>query len=349
MARFYAKFDSQSVAGLDNDLFDKRRISLGSASAALLRDGLIASRSAVSADVYDDLDVSNRLWSNGTYFPPDQQTFPSATLTSWSTAYSSSVPGIQSYSAGSNTYGGTSEVNYSLRPTASITSTMNTLVGPESPLDPVQLNYQTYLSASNAVKAVLDTIQNAASPSPAAQTPYTRPGNIPSRTLHSIWHDPELNYFAWDDFTPGAPISGDDDVTLLGYSPVNTSPANIVSCSMRIAYAKTYNNDFNSEASMSISIRYVSLNGGSSNYYSDFTQIGVTGSSQVGNQNRFDFITSPLDCVGGSAQYNMHVTMSFFDVKIRTSEGPKTQFIATDLAGGIPCVGPPPGGGGGPV
>ncbi len=87
MARFYAKFDGGSVSALDNvngagGYFTQRRIAATSASGALLRDGLIASRSAVSADVYDDLDSVNRNGNNGTYFPPDTPTFPTATLIS---------------------------------------------------------------------------------------------------------------------------------------------------------------------------------------------------------------------------------------------------------------------------
>jgi hypothetical protein len=35
--------------------------------------------------------------------------------------------------------------------------------------------------------------------------PYVRKGTNESRTLHSIWHDADLNYFAWDDFSPGQP------------------------------------------------------------------------------------------------------------------------------------------------
>jgi hypothetical protein len=204
MARWYAKFDGGSVSTLDSlsgaaGYFEKLRVGASSASAALLRDGLIASRSAVSNDVYDDLDAANRDGSKGTYFPPDISTLPTATLISWSTAYSSSVDGIKFPTT--NTYGVSDSLNYSLRPTGSVVSTQPTLAGPTTPRDPVQLNYNVYLSASQAVKTVIDTFQTASTAT--VLTPYTRQGQNPSRTLHSIWHNPTLDYFAWDDFTPG--------------------------------------------------------------------------------------------------------------------------------------------------
>ena len=200
MARFYAKFDSGSAGwnpdGLENNdpagWFERLRISLNSASAATLRDGLIASRSALSNDVYEDLDSVNRNGALGTYFPPDSgpRSTDGSTFISWSSAYTSSVPGIVTPS------------NYRTRPTASILSTQTTLVQPTTPTDPVGVSYLTYISASTAVKAVLDAIQTGTG---TLSGPYERLGNDPSRTLHSIWHDPNLQYFAWDDFTPGQP------------------------------------------------------------------------------------------------------------------------------------------------
>jgi len=195
MARFYARFDSGSETTLDSNFFDRRRVSTGASNGAALRTGLIASRSALSDDVYDDLDAVNKDGSRGTYFPPDLLTVPSNPFSG--TAYTSSINGIKTPT--SNTYGGGGAVNYSLRPTSSVTSS-TAGVAVTDPLDTVSVSYLTYVTASNSVKVVLDSIQNGAT---TPQTPYTRPGNNPSRTLHSLWNDPELNYFAWDDFTPG--------------------------------------------------------------------------------------------------------------------------------------------------
>jgi hypothetical protein len=38
-------------------------------------------------------------------------------------------------------------------------------------------------------------------------SPYTRLGTNPWRTLASMWHDHDMTYFAWDDYTPGRPTS----------------------------------------------------------------------------------------------------------------------------------------------
>ena len=226
MARWYAKFDAGTVSALDNvnsteGFFERLRVSGGSSSAAPLRDGLIASRSAVSNDVYDDLDAANKDGSKGIYFPPDIATLPSSTLISWSTAYTSSVNGIKTPTT--NTYGVSDSVNYSQRPTGSVTSSQVTLVGPTNPLDPVQLNYNVYLSASQAVRAVINTFQNISTST--VTTPYTRLGQDESRTLHSIWHNPTLDYFAWDDFTPGQPSATMDIYALnKGTSPPEVYP-----------------------------------------------------------------------------------------------------------------------------
>ena len=206
MARFYARFDSGSAgwesgfaAGLvSSGYFNRLRITVSSASAALLRNGLIASRSLLSTDIYADLDDVNEDGSKGTYFPPDLLSTDSSTYVSWSSAYTSSVEGIKTPT--SNTYG-TGNVNYSLRVTASILSSSN-LVGRTTPIDPVGASYTAYINASNAVKAVLDVAQTG---NGTLTTPYTRTGYNSSRTLHSIWYDPDLQYFGRDDFTPGKP------------------------------------------------------------------------------------------------------------------------------------------------
>ncbi len=204
MARWYARFDSGSNGTTWNTelestdgYFMRLRIGASSASGAQLRDGLILSRSNVSTEVYDDLDGANKSGANGTYFPPDLQLRPDATLVSWSNAYTSSFNGIKTPT--SNEYGFGS-VNYSTRPTASVISSYNKLVGPATPADPIQLTYASYVSASSAVLTVLNAIQNGAG---TPVTPYNRLGTNSQRTLHSIWHNPGLDYFAWDDFTPG--------------------------------------------------------------------------------------------------------------------------------------------------
>lgn len=244
MARFYARFDSGSndtkwIAEFDavigSGSFNRAYIGNNSASGALLRDGLLASRSLVTTDVYEDLDLVNRDGSKGIYFPPNSPIYSSnnSTFVSWSTAYTSSFDGIKIPTT--NTYGNQSPINYSKRPTASVLSS-DPLVGPTDPADPVGVAYNTYYSASIAVKTVLDAVKR----NGQTITPYSRTGFDPVRTLTSVWHDPDLQYFAWDDFTPGKPPTPDFDVVGQG-----TSNLTIVITDQDVSalYANDYNPD----------------------------------------------------------------------------------------------------------
>ena len=215
MARWYARFDAGNETALDNTngtggYFTKLRFgafageSAGAASGAKLRAGLIDSRSALSADAYADISAVNRDGAAGTYFPPNTSPGPFSTnfstYASWSNGYTpngTQLPGIKTPTT--NVYGVADSVNYSLRPTGSVNYTDGNLTA-LSPADDIGVSYTTYNDASTAVRAVIEKIETTLG---VAQTPYTRTGNDASRTIHSVYHDPNLNYFAWDDFTPG--------------------------------------------------------------------------------------------------------------------------------------------------
>lgn len=255
MARFYCRFDGGTQTDLDQEFFDKgTAFGADSASGAQFRDGLIASRSAVTTDVYDDLDLSNQDGSKGIYFPPDIVTYPaSTTYASWSTAYTSSVQGIKIDEFGILYRYGTPG-NYSLRPTASITSSQTWLVGQTNPNDPVQISYGTYISASQGLKNALDSISGLLT----GGGPYVRLGNNPSRTLHSIWNDPTMSYLAWDDFTPGQPTV--DARSFYAGATTTTSTGHII---IRIT-GSGFKNDWNTSAYYDISatLRYATSSGG---------------------------------------------------------------------------------------
>lgn len=240
MARFYARFDSGSpswtpdatttnlLAEISTGYFDTKSIAATSASGATLRNALIASRSAVSEGIYQELDSANRDGALGIYFPPDLYVTTAGVLTG--SAYTSSVPGLVIPS------------DYRTRPTASITSDMSTLVGPTNPLDSASVTYDVYLSASNAVKTVLDGIPDGG--------PYQRLGNRTERTLCSIWHDPELTYFAWDDLTPGIP----QNVVLTQTSSVDFYFTNNFSYKLTWGPTYEYKNDKQAESRLSFGI-----------------------------------------------------------------------------------------------
>jgi len=209
MARFYARFDGATESALENTtatggFFSKLRIGANNTEGTSLRNGLLDSRSLLSTDVYADLDGVNKNGANGTYFPPDSpgltiNTVTPPTFVSWSNGFSSTLEGIKTPTT--NVYGVADSLNYSKRPTESVSYTSSTWVTAFSPADSIGASYETYYSASAAVRTVVNAIQT--TPGAVTTTPYTRPGDNPSRTIHSLWNNPGTDYFAWDDFTPG--------------------------------------------------------------------------------------------------------------------------------------------------
>jgi len=279
MARYYAKFDQGNDATLDNDYFDKLTIGAVSASSALLRDGLISSRSALSTALRPELNQENEYGTNGPIIPREigniTQTGAGGTL-SWNNVYTSStIPGI------------VTPADYRTRPTGSPTTTDGNLTA-RNPADPGTINNDIYLSASNALTTVLNNISNGKSP----LTPSNQ-GNFPTRSLHSLWHDKDLQYFAYDNLTPGQPtvsatsfLSSNGTRTSAGYIDISITSSSL--------------NDFNpnGSASISLELQYMTSSGGVSRVYvageGTTTQrraarIGVTGT-----------ITIPISTLTGS-------------------------------------------------
>lgn len=312
MARFYARFDSGSAGGVNwnpdglelnalTGYFERRFMLNGSASAALLRDGLIASRSALSTDIYNEVDAVNKDGNRGVYFPPDLITTNQSTFIS-GTIYTSSVDGIRTPTT--NTYG-SAGINYSRRPTGSIISTQTTLVGPTNPLDSASAVYATYFNASTAARTVLDAIRSGSDTS-TNRGPYSRLGNNPSRTLHSIWHDPDLQYFAWDDFTPGQPQGfavGQEPSTGSGMY-YWTTPFNAY---YRFAWSAT---QFATDEISSASLALIFRETGSS---TPVQSLNVT----IAPTTIYDwYITGPAN-----GSYEIDATVRFNDITIPTSQG----------------------------
>lgn len=303
MARFFTVLSGSSPSELTSDYFDSVAMT-GDATA--LRNGLIDSRSIVSSDVYEDLDSVNIDGSRGTYFPPDLMTTPNNPFSA--TAYTSSVDGI------------VIPTNFRTRPTSSITSSQNTLVGPTNPLDTVSVSYTSYLSASNAVKAVLDSATGGG--------PYSRLGNNPGRTVHSIWHDENVAYFAWDDFTPGQPTV-DARNTYAGNSPSSSNGT------VYLSMSREYLNDFNGSASISATLRYASSSGQSftgpnSIAKSLSTTVAITQLSNTGNDAVKYYTWSPglifknsgsLSDGQTSDGLNLSYTVQYYDPVITSSAG----------------------------
>lgn len=338
MGRFYAKFDSSSwealleqapsIAGYTFTryvLHDRLYIANGSASAAPLRDGLIASRSALSADVYAELDSVNQNGAAGIYFPPDL--FTGTTLITAS-AYTSSIQGIiiPPFSSGS--------LGYIIRPTASVVSTQTSLVGPTNPLDSASFLNSTYNAASAAVSTVLNAITGSVQGT-SSKGPYQRLGNSSSRTLHSIWHDASMSLFGWDDFTPGPPVFTGTWPTSNGafYTPVTEncsgdqpSGNNTYDTTFTVSYKPYYANDYNWDGGRiryQLSWSFSNNDVGNVRYASPIFSVAGNGNNSgvyyhTGSANGVSIRLEGAT----SAQFNVLITASFYDATITSSQGP---------------------------
>lgn len=228
MARWYARFDSGGFNGANwnsgyvpSDFTYREQVRIGLAFGAgdRFRNGLIDSRSILSAEAYDDLTGIYRNGGFGVIAPGDlfSQTIP--TFVSFSAVYTSSLTNPPA--AGIIT-----PSDYATRPTASVTSAEAPLRLGAIRTQGVGVTYNAYKSASDAVVETLNACQTGDG---TAKTPYTRPGLNPSRTAHSIYHDPDVQYFAWDDFTPGTPqnvtVSIPESVAYVDYAYPGASRA----------------------------------------------------------------------------------------------------------------------------
>lgn len=268
MGRFYAKFDHGNVGALDTAVqgkrFDKYVIAANSASGALLRNGLIASRSVLSADAYTSINPANQNGALGIIIPHDVITRGSPNTT-WTNLYTSSVAGIV-WPADPRTR----------PPSASILSTDVSIIGPSSPTDSGQVTDSLYVAAASALNDVLSNIR--VSSAGAASGPTTRLGNSGSYTLLSLWHDHDTQYFAWDDFTPG---------TLQARPTINiqdTGPSG----SVLLTGLSNYQFAADSEANIHVRVSGVVRTTTTSpvnNYFFDVSEVLNTGSVQSSTMN----------------------------------------------------------------
>lgn len=324
MARFYARFDQASESNLDSDFFDKRTLGADSASGALLRNGLIASRSALSTAMHAELDLQNHYGTNGPIIPREINNITQAAgALSWNNVYTSSVfPGV------------ITPADYRTRPTASITTadTASGALVARSPVDSGSINENLYLSASAAVTAVLNSFSSGQSPLTTGNQ-----GNNVSRTLHSVWHDKDTQYFAYDNFTPGTPQNLAAKET---YASTSTSSSN---GTIYLSASREYLNDFNSNGSASIvaTLRYASSSGASfsganSTAKSLTVTVPMSSLSTTGNDATRYYTWSPgviFKNTGSlldgqtSDGVNLHYSITYYDATISSSAGPTATLV----------------------
>lgn len=181
MARWYATFDNSTVSALESISTGYNFERLTMTGGASLKSNLISTRLALSNAMYAVMDAANKNGANGTVVPQDGYTRGGGNL-SFTDLYTNA--------------GAIWPSDPRTRPTTAITVAGSSVV---SPTDSGTITESLYTDAQTAVQNALAGI--------AGGGPYARLGLTPWRTLASIWHDHNLTYFAWDDFTPGQPGS----------------------------------------------------------------------------------------------------------------------------------------------
>jgi hypothetical protein len=201
MARFYAVFDPSTTAAIGNSpyFYEKRYIGANagtssqlSASAALLRDGLIASQSILSSEMYAQMDSSNEDGSKGIIIPYDVLTTNGANL-EFSNVYTSSISGV-------------------VHPASSLTRPPDAFISASDPRlfatgDTGAILKSYYTNAGSAVTTLLTSKIQVAVGNTTNAGPFQRDacsGKTNQRNT-SINYDYDFSYFAWDDFQPGDP------------------------------------------------------------------------------------------------------------------------------------------------
>lgn len=183
MARWCATFDNTNtpVATLltvTNGNRFQRVAFPGSPGGTARRNTLISTRQGLSDAFYAQIDAANRNGANGVVVPRDALVDNGVTI------------------SGSNLYTNAGAIwpeNPRTRPSSEILIAGSTVV---SPADAWSIDRTLYANAQAAVEAVI-----------ADLGVRNRLGNNPYRTLASFWHDHDLTFVAWDDFTPGQPTT----------------------------------------------------------------------------------------------------------------------------------------------
>lgn len=187
MARFYAHYTNATVSALEatsgNNYYQRR--AMNTTNAATARTAMINARATLSTAFYADIaSASNRNGNLGIVVPADGYTNNGTT-----------VSGANIYTETTPAPGAVWQSDPRIRPTSQIL-----VAGTESTIvdawDVATTDYNACLTARGDYMTAI-----------TGGSPYTRLGNNPWRTLASIWHDHNMDYFAWDDYTPGQPSS----------------------------------------------------------------------------------------------------------------------------------------------
>lgn len=271
MARFYATFNNSTVDALVSDKFERKEYTNGST----LKTALVNARAALSAGFYAAINPQNRDGSLGIVVP--QGTFTNdGTNISFTNLYTNPEAAWPS--------------NPQVRPTAPITTSGST---PVSPTDGGSFTASLYTDAQTALGNALAGIADGG--------PNGRLGLNAWRTLASLWHDHDLTYFAWDDFTPGTPQSLQNTGNVV--TGTSGSPASVA---MTFSWLKEYEADTLGGITFD---GYITNNAG---FTKTFTQ-NASGGAGV--------ITITVTDIDAPGTFDIIGTATFYDVTINTHGG----------------------------
>lgn len=193
MARFYATFDNSANATLDGTgsgfCFDQLTFTNG----ASLKTALVNARSDLSTQFYAAIDAANRNGNLGVTVPTDGYTVSGGNLSS-----------SQLYTNTEAVYNSDTRD----RPAPPITVSNSTAISPADSWSIAQSYYTACNTAFQNAMAGIGGFQS----QPAGGVygrinSTTSPVSSATNTLNSLWHDSDMTYFAWDDYTPGRPTS----------------------------------------------------------------------------------------------------------------------------------------------
>lgn len=218
MARFYFTFDNteNTTLGTQSTTYAFDRLSFPSVSnpGPALRTALLNARSALSIQFYSQITTANRDGSLGITVPTD--------------GYVVSGGNIQNdtYPSGPGLYTNTEAIynsDFRDRPQPPITKSNSTAIT-SPPLSRASAPWSIPASYYNNCTIALQNVMAAVLGDASGQQPsggiYARLASVYDKdlTLRSLWHDANMTYFAWDDYTPGTP----------GALTVNVSTTNVI-------------------------------------------------------------------------------------------------------------------------
>lgn len=187
MARFYSTFSGSAfdgLSGVSSDTAGNRYNYSAMSGGTTIRTNIVNARDALSSAFYGQIDDVRENGNDKWVIPYDDYTRTGGNF-AWSYIYKNDFAQWQS-DPKTRSFATTDPVG------VISVATSNTQTS-----DPGSFSDTLYTDATAAIDAALVAIANGG--------PAGRASNRPLQTLASLYHDHDLTYVAWDDFTPGTP------------------------------------------------------------------------------------------------------------------------------------------------